>query len=428
MHDDPHISPSDSPVAVATDSTDERQRVGDHVVLFRTSSSPRWYLQFNQDGRQYKLSLKTTNKKNALVLAKSKEAELTLGVAKPPTKRAPTIAEAAQSYVDSLRGRRRDEKTLSSYRTSLDGFVQYAMTKGITRLTHITAELLEEHQRDLQKVEDASQAADKTSERPRKANAPNTARRKLRVVRQLLKWAVKRRIVSEDPAPGYQLPPEIKPKIKLFTADELHRIITEAEPPYKEIFNFLRVTGLRSEEFSWLTKADVDTAFRFIRIRAKACPFTDATWRPKHGNERIVPLDATGAAIARRLLETSPGPWLFYNDYAYGRQRGRYSPGTVRRALKLLLARLGIKHGTVHVCRHGYCSFLANRKVSPFKVMKYMGHSSLDIVLTYYDVSEDELLTGLDGVDFNKMLVAPKGEQSREVSGNNINGGSISAP
>jgi hypothetical protein len=47
---------------------------------------------------------------------------------------------------------------------------------------------------------------------------------------------------------------------------------------------------------------------------------------------------------------------------------------------------------------------MANANVSPFKVMKIVGHSSLDIILTYYHVSEDELLVAVDGVDFDGVL------------------------
>jgi len=49
---------------------------------------------------------------------------------------------------------------------------------------------------------------------------------------------------------------------------------------------------------------------------------------------------------------------------------------------------------------------MANNKVSPFKVMKIMGHGSLEIVLLYYHVSDDELHMALDEVDFDKLLVA----------------------
>ena len=60
--------------------------------------------------------------------------------------------------------------------------------------------------------------------------------------------------------------------------------------------------------------------------------------------------------------------------------------------------------------RHFSVSTMANANVSPFQVMKIVGHSSLDIILTYYHVSADELLTAVDGVDFGAALGEPKEE------------------
>ena len=53
---------------------------------------------------------------------------------------------------------------------------------------------------------------------------------------------------------------------------------------------------------------------------------------------------------------------------------------------------------------------MANANVSPFKVMKIVGHSSLDIILTYYHVSEDELLGAVDEVNFDVAI----GEEHKE--------------
>jgi hypothetical protein len=49
--------------------------------------------------------------------------------------------------------------------------------------------------------------------------------------------------------------------------------------------------------------------------------------------------------------------------------------------------------------------------MSPFKVMKIVGHGTLDIILTYYHVSAEELLQAVDGVDFGAVLGADRGEK-----------------
>ena len=65
----------------------------------------------------------------------------------------------------------------------------------------------------------------------------------------------------------------------------------------------------------------------------------------------------------------------------------------------------------MHSFRHHFVSAMANANVSPFKLMKIVGHSSLDIILTCYHVSEDELLGAVDGVDFDAVLGEEKNEK-----------------
>ena len=69
----------------------------------------------------------------------------------------------------------------------------------------------------------------------------------------------------------------------------------------------------------------------------------------------------------------------------------------------------GVTRGTLHSFRHFFVSTMANANVSPFKVMKIVGHRSLDIILTYYHVGQDELLGAVDSVDFEAVLGAGEG-------------------
>src|SRR5262245_28198459 len=77
----------------------ERIVLGEHFTLYRTTKSPKWYVQYQIDGKQYRPSLRTRNKKRAMQLAQKKHAELLLGVAKAPARRAPTITEIREKYI-----------------------------------------------------------------------------------------------------------------------------------------------------------------------------------------------------------------------------------------------------------------------------------------------------------------------------------------
>lgn len=47
---------------------------------------------------------------------------------------------------------------------------------------------------------------------------------------------------------------------------------------------------------------------------------------------------------------------------------------------------------------------MANSGVPPLMVMKIMGHASLDIVLIYYHVRDEQLLSALAGLNFENMF------------------------
>ena len=64
---------------------------------------------------------------------------------------------------------------------------------------------------------------------------------------------------------------------------------------------------------------------------------------------------------------------------------------------------VGVKRGVLHSFRHYFVSTMANPNVSPFKVMKIVGHRSLDIILNYYHVDNEELLAAVEEVGFKEV-------------------------
>jgi len=217
---------------------------------------------------------------------------------------------------------------MAVYSRDLYQFLEFCDEEGIHRLEHVTAERLEAFEDRLRKTGSPKFREYPLKHRPGQKRIrsgplkPQTLRHKLNSVRQMIKWALKRNLLTNDPSPGYRLPPKSKLRPVPFNACELKAILDNAEAPFKDIFDFFRLTGLRNEELCWLMKSDVDVAHKLIHIREKVCPFTNASWRPKHGNARIVPLCQQAFEIATRLLQSSPGPWLFYAPSTQSKQPG----------------------------------------------------------------------------------------------------------
>lgn len=118
----------------------------------------------------------------------------------------------------------------------------------------------------------------------------------------------------------------------------------------------------------------------------------------------MVPLCPAAIDVVRPLVAASPGPWLFWAPATRGRQTGHYTVQRIWQAVQRAKKAAGIAKGTTHTFRHAFCSFMANSGVPPLMVMKIMGHASLDIVLIYYHVRDEQLLSALAGLNFENMF------------------------
>ena len=268
---------------------------------------------------------------------------------------------------------------------------------------------MEKYESQLRETGIALKREQKTPGRPAKKNKSTSVHEKIKLVKSLTKWAVAMRKLRENPISGYQLPADGDAENYCYTPAEVQGICKHAGPFFGDVFRFLALTGLRQGELMWLTKEDLDVARRLVRIRAKVFPEEGLRWDPK-GDDRNVPLSAPALAIAQKMLASASGRWLFAAPPAPGVVDDRLRASRLWAQLKKAKKAAGVKRGTLHSFRHFFVSTMANANVSPFKVMKIVGHSSLDIILTYYHVSEDELLGAVDGVDFDAVLASEQEE------------------
>ncbi|MDB5319828.1 MAG: phage integrase family site specific recombinase [Phycisphaerales bacterium] len=403
----------------------ERERVG-HVTIYRDPAiSPNWNHQYSVDGKQVRLSLKTSSKSKARKLARKKDAQIELKQAEAPDARPVTIATAAKDYLASLKTRGRSQGTLVGYNAKLKAFEMFCSGERLRYLRQVTAAQLEAYQAALQETGVVLPAGEPAKPRGRGgrykagANLPRTVRDKMKVVRQLMKWARKRNLLQSDPGAGYELPVAVKTLAHCWTPAELNAVLDHAPAGFADLFNFLRMTGLRVDELCWLTQADLALDPPRVKIRAKTCSLSGQKWRPKHGNERIVPLGPEAATIATRAAAASPGPWLFYAERTNGKQKGLWRKHRIWLAVKAAMRAGKVTKGTTHTFRHVYCSFLVRQNVQTFRIMELMGHSSLEIVRQYCHTTEQDLLDAIGTVCFAAMLAPPSGAivSSRETTG-----------
>ncbi len=153
---------------------------------------------------------------------------------------------------------------------------------------------------------------------------------------------------------------------------------------------------MRIGELEWLSWEDIDFENGFVKIRAKD------DWKPKDGDDRSVPMHPR----VRRLLGGLPrdGRWVFVGPpckkYPDGGQR--VAKRRALAALKKAAMKAGVpeKKRKLHTFRHFFASFAANNGVEMAKLMKWMGHASVEMVRRYYTLGADESRRAMLAVPF----------------------------
>ena len=404
MHDQSAVEvsiPDDATSVSATASV--RKKVGSRVTIYRNKGSEFWYAQWNNRGEMFRQSLKTKSVKQAQSLGGEIDRQLAVGHLETRTRRGPLISEIYPEYLKNLKFHERDNKSLELYDGYMRQFCHWAELQGIVRFDQVTVQVLEKFQQLL--ADSGLVTPPRDGGKPRKVtiNLKTTIRNKMVNIRSAMAWALRRGLMQSDPAASYKLPSRSKEQGYCYSAKDLRAIFDHAESPYADIFELLSLTGLRVGEFIWLTKADVDFEKKMLHVRRKVLEGTGEKWHPKNGNARVVPLCPRALAIVQAAFVQSPSVWLFHASAINGSKGGRYGYLRLTGALSRAKKAGGVKSGKLHSFRHAFCSHMANSGVPALKVMRILGHSSLNIVLIYYHATDEELLSAIAGVDFDRM-------------------------
>ena len=398
------VIPSSHPTHKASYARIEEEIIDEemNVRVFKTGSSNRWYMQFNDPVLgQCRPSLRTTNKKNAVAKAKKKAAELRVGITSPPKPSRLTLHDVLQAWLERLIKRERDETTIAHYRGYCRQFKHWASARGIRLVDQINDAALENFEDTLRKTGFAVPADEQHHRRiTSKPNKPKTVRDKMKAIVAVLQWAFKTGRVLRLPFQDYRVPRGDSPRVEVFSSAEIELLRSDPAPGASDLWKMFLWSGARSGEICWLLKTDICQNPWGLHIRAKVCPLSGKHWHPKMRRERFIPLtDPTAIDQLKRLLTTAPGPYLFSMA-----ENKRWYPRRLNVYLKTRLKALGITHGKIHAFRHTVASFLANHPgMTLVQVKEFLGHADIRTTLIYVHVAPKDLTAALGNVDFAAM-------------------------
>ncbi|WP_052247459.1 tyrosine recombinase XerC [Alteromonas macleodii] len=168
-----------------------------------------------------------------------------------------------------------------------------------------------------------------------------------------------------------------------FTNDEIDRIITELQQPYREFFQFAFFTGLRTGELLGLRWEDVDLRRKVAHIRVNLINGIEKS--PKTtGSIRTIQLHqkAVESLIALKKSDFSKFRRVFINPKTMTEYKN--ADGLRKYIWKPTLNKLNISYRYPYQCRHTYASMMLTQGKNPMWVAKQMGHVDWGMIRKTY--------------------------------------------
>lgn len=268
-----------------------------------------------------------------------------------------TFGEVADKWLETQKSFELDEKTIKYYESHVNNLKRYFGAD--RRIDKITENDCEDF-----KVEFG------------KDHSGRTVNKNLSRLRNIFKYAVKKRWITVSPCENVEQAPFKAKKIKALKPLRVFRIAAKAEGQGRDMILFDFFTGLRDGELFTLETSNVDLEDATATVGTK----TDESYR-------IVKLGPQALEIARRaLLNANGSRYLFPSKAGTPMTRQSFYRWIWRPALEKAGYDVKTKGNrlTPHVLRHSFASYLINSGAPVTEVQHALGHASPDTTLRIY--------------------------------------------
>lgn len=286
-------------------------------------------------------------------------------------RRPPTIREVAEAFRESKETVGLARRTLQKYEHCIRVLYQLAEEQGIKRITQITPAFMDKFR---------EHRIAELAKRPGR-DGQKTATNDLVTIRGIVNFALRRRLIREDPLAGYSIKKAKTKPQPYWVQTELDRILKASRrQPHKDVFLLLAWTGMRIGEVEYLTWEDIDFDNRVIKIQEKDF------WKPKTGDARSV---QKSSEVVQLLSRQPKGlRWVFTFPTDGPRPQRQIRQRRILQYLKRVLKKLGLK-GHVHTFRHTFVSLALTRGVALPVVREWVGHLDPETIRRYTHIGSE---------------------------------------
>jgi integrase len=367
-----------------------RIRIGHNVTIYRRGKRGLWCAEYWRNGQHCRQSLKTTNKKVAVQRGTKLSTELTDGTyVKAPMPVA--VGDVSDDYIAFLETKGRARKTITKYKSTLELLVNFLIEHRVTKLGGFTEAHFDKFR------------ATRLADHHRKTVYCETI-----IIKQLLKWAKKRKLILENPLAEYEVEKPPHEEHACPSLEQVNRILAALEAKRIPQVAILAFTGMRAGELQRLKPEDIDLTGRWLNIRSRVGGET------KNRKSRKVPIHDR-LLPTLRALPSHARPFVFSEPPSKKYPNGDHHLNVKRlnEAFQEVVKRLGFVTGrknsglVLHSLRHFFETIGVNAGVPQRAVDNWMGHApDRSMASIYYKLDGDESQRFMKTVPFGEGALA----------------------
>ena len=208
---------------------------------------------------------------------------------------------------------------------------------------------------------------------------PNSVNRRFCSIKNFFSKCIEWKFILESPCQGLKRRKVEKNPYKPWSPELFEKFIAQTSGQWRNIFNFLWLTGCRPMEAKNLRWSDIDYDDQVLILRCgKNAYFT-----------RKFPITKTLDQFLHTLKMN--GPYVFADE-----NRNPINNDQLYHYCKKRLNRLGCKSFTVYGIRHGFGTKLASQGVNSFYIAELMGHTDLKTTRGYVHTDKKLLIDVLN--------------------------------
>ncbi|MBR7048254.1 MAG: tyrosine recombinase XerC [Prevotella sp.] len=221
-----------------------------------------------------------------------------------------------------------------------------------------------------------------------KGNSATSINRRLSALRSFFRYALKKRLVTSDPAHAVVGPKKEKPLPMYLKEREMDSLLDEQEwgTGYKDVLArtiliIFYETGVRISELIGLNEADVNFVTHELKVTGK------------RNKQRVIPFGKELEDTLTAYLELRNALPSRQTDALLVSSKGeRLKDPTVRTMVKKHLSTVStLKKRSPHVLRHTFATAMLNHEAGLESVQKLLGHESLATTEIYTHTTFEQL-------------------------------------